>query len=73
MLCVKEGIFYLKKESPDYKIFSNTQKDKFLGVYYNLIEESFESFYNEIKELRGKKFIYMFSLDNQVDKSPFAK
>ena len=73
MLCVKEGIFNLENEGEDYKIFSNPKKDKFLCVYYNLVEKSFEDFYNKIKSIKERKFIYMFSLNQEVDKSLFSE
>ena len=72
MLCVKENIFNLKTEDPDYKIFSSNKNDKFLCVYYNFLEESFEEFLKEIKKLNGQKIIYMFSIDGKVDKSLFS-
>ena len=72
MLCVKENIFNLEKERQDYKIFSSNKKDKFLCVYYNFLDDSFNKFLEEIKKLKGKKIIYMFSVDNKVDKSLFA-
>ena len=73
MLCIKESIFYLEKEGVDYKIFSADKKDKFLCIYYNLIEESFKEFENEIKKLKNKKFIYIFSYNDTVEKSFFKR
>ena len=72
MLCVKENIFNLEKEEKDYKIFSSNKKDKSLCIYYNLIEDTFKDFLEEIKKLKGKKIIYMFSMENKVEKSLFA-
>jgi adenine-specific DNA-methyltransferase len=71
MLCVKENIFNLDVEKEDYKIFSSHKKDKFLCVYYNFLDESFEEFLREIKKLKGKKIIYMFSMDGTVDANLF--
>ncbi|MCC6323509.1 site-specific DNA-methyltransferase [Candidatus Nomurabacteria bacterium] len=71
MLCLKENIFNLEKEKEDYKIFSSNKKDKFLCVYYNLYDESFCEFVKEIKKLKGKKQIYVFSIDGKVDKDLF--
>jgi len=68
MLCVKENIFNLEMEEKDYKIFSSNKKDKFLCVYYNFIDDTFDEFLAEIKKLKGKKIIYMFSMDNIVEK-----
>ena len=73
MLCVKENIFNLKKEGPDYKIFSSNRDDKFLCVYYNFMDDSFEEFLAEIKKLKGKKTIYMFSVDNTINEDLFSE
>lgn len=71
MLCVKENIFNLENEIGDFKIFSSNTKDRFLCVYYNFIDDSINEFLTEIKKLKGKKVIYMFSLENKVEKSLF--
>ncbi len=72
MLCVKENIFNLKVEEKDYKIFSSNKKGLFLCVYCNFMVDTFKDFLSEIKKLKGKKIIYMFSIDNIVEKSLFA-
>ena len=72
MLCVKENIFNLEIEEKDYKIFSSNRKDKSLCIYYNLIDDTFDEFLAEIKKLKSKKIIYMFSMENKVEKSLFA-
>jgi len=72
MLCVKENIFNLEIEADDYKIFSSNKKNKFLCVYYNFIENTFNDFLEELKKLKGKKNIYMFSMEDEVDKTLFA-
>jgi|GEM_PF-74099 len=71
MLCVKENIFNEQKDEEDYKIFSSNKNDKFLCVYYNFIAESFNKFNEELKKIEQPKVIYMFSLDNNVEKSLF--
>jgi len=71
MLCVKENIFNLKKESKDFKIFQSNKKGKFLCVYYNFFDKSFNEFLKELKATNGKKVVYMFSLENKVDKELF--
>lgn len=71
MLCVKENIFNIEKEEKDYKIYSSNKKDRFLCVYYNFIDDTFNNFLAELKKLKGKKIIYMFSLDNKVEKNLF--
>lgn len=73
MLCVKENIFNLEIEEKDYKIFSSNKTDKFLCIYYNFIEDSFENFLDELKTIKSKKIIYMFSMKNEVDKTLFSE
>jgi len=72
MLCVKENIFNLSVEEEDYKIFVANKKDRFLCVYYNFLDDSFEKFLKEIKKLSGKKIIYMFSIDGKINSGLFA-
>ncbi|MBU4601108.1 site-specific DNA-methyltransferase [Patescibacteria group bacterium] len=71
MLCVKENIFNLKIEKEDFKIFYSNKKDKFLCIYFNFLEDSFDNFLAEVQKLKGKKLIYMFSLDNEIPKGLF--
>ncbi len=73
MLCVKENIYNLEKKGEDYKIFSSNKGDRFLGIYYNFIDDSFDEFLEELKKLNGEKIIYMFAIDNKVDKSLFSE
>lgn len=72
MLCVKENIFNQELVENDFKIFSSNKKDKFLCIYYNFIDDSFEQFIEELKQIKSNKIIYMFSFDNIVDKSLFS-
>jgi len=62
----------LEKENDDYKIFSSNNKNKYLCVYYNFSEDGIEEFIGEIKKIKSRKIIYMFSVDNEVDKSIFS-
>jgi adenine-specific DNA-methyltransferase len=71
MLCVKDNIYNLEKEGKDYKIFSSNKKDKYLCVYYNFIDNSFNYFLNDLGKIKEDKKIYMFSINNEVDKSLF--
>ena len=73
MLCVKEGIYNQKEIHEDFKIFESNKKDKYLCVYYNFISNSFFDFVNTIKQLKGKKIIYVFSTDDSVDVDLFAE
>lgn len=72
MLCVKENIFNMETENDNYKIFFSNNKNKFLCVYYNFSEDGLEEFISEIKKIKSRKIIYMFSVDNEVDKSIFS-
>ena len=73
MLCVKENIFNIETENDNYKIFSSNNKDKFLCIYYNFTDDGLKEFISEIKKIRVRKIIYMFSVDNKVDKSIFSE
>jgi adenine-specific DNA-methyltransferase len=73
LLCVKENIFNLEIENKDYKIFSSNNNGKHLCIYYNFIEDTFDDFLSELKKLTTKKIIYMFSLENELDKSIFSE
>jgi adenine-specific DNA-methyltransferase len=72
MLCVRENIFNLVVEKEDFKIFSSNKGDRFLCVYYNMFDESFDDFLKEVKKLKGKKKTYMFSVDGRVDRKLFS-
>ena len=41
-------------------------------MYYNFAEDGLGEFIGKIKKLKGRKIIYMFSVDNEVDKSIFS-
>ena len=71
MLCLKENIYNLKKEKDDYKIFESNCKDKYLCVYYNFINDSFEEFIDTLKQIDGEKIIYMFSMDDNINNELF--
>ncbi len=71
MLCVKENIFNEQKVEEDYKIYSSNKDYKYLCVYFNFIDDSFEQFVKELKQIKEKKVIYMFALDNNIEKDLF--
>lgn len=73
MLCLKENIYNLKEEKEDYKVFESNCKDKYLCVYYNFINDSFEDFLSTLKNLEGQKIIYMFSMDDRIDNELFEE
>lgn len=73
MLCVKTGIFNLiNNQSTSFKIYENNRRNEFLCVYFDVFgEEEISTFIKAIKNLNGKKNIFVFSLDNTVDESLF--
>jgi len=71
MLCVKENIFNLEKQNDDYQIYSSNKKDKYLGIYFNYVEDSFLEFYDELKKIKADKIVYVFSLGDEADKKLF--
>lgn len=73
MLCIKENMFNLFKISNDYKIYSSHENTKYLCIYFNTIDDSFDEFINKLKSIDGKKIVYMFSDDLNVDKELFKE
>lgn len=71
MLCVKENIFNIEKSSDDFKFYSSHDKTKYLCIYFNTIDDSFNEFIEELKNLEAEKKVYMFSDDLNIDKEPF--
>lgn len=70
MLCLKEGIFNLIKEEPDYKVFQ--QSNRYLAVYYDFANASLDELKEEMNSLKGEKVLYCFTVDNNgLDKSNF--
>lgn len=73
ILCIKENIFNLLKSSDDYKIYSSHDNTKYLCIYFNTIDDSFDEFIQELKSINGNKLVYMFSDDLNVDKELFTE
>lgn len=70
MLCLKEGIFNLNRETSDYKIFR--QGNRFLAVYYDFANDSLEELKDEMNALKGQKVLYYFTANAQgLDKANF--
>jgi adenine-specific DNA-methyltransferase len=61
MLCLKEGIFNLFKESEDWKIF--TYGGKYLAVYYDFPNTSLDELKEEMNKLEGLKVLYCFTVN----------
>ena len=71
MLCLKENIFNLEKKFDDFKIYSSHGKSRYLCIYFNTIDDSFNEFLEEIKSIEAEKKVYIFSDDLSIDKEPF--
>ena len=72
MLCLKTGIYNpIDEENPCFKLFDNNKHNKFLCVYFDFFGNNIHDFINKIRALNGEKFVFMFSLDENVDKSLF--
>jgi adenine-specific DNA-methyltransferase len=70
MLCLKEGIYDLKTETTDYKIFKSG--NRFLAVYYDFANASLDTLKDEMNALKGEKILYCFTVDAQgLDKANF--
>jgi len=68
MLCLKEDCFDLVKEVEHFKIFKNPE-DKYLGIIYD--DEGIEPFKKEVKKLKKKFVVYVFSLDESAREEEF--
>jgi len=68
MLCLREDCFDLVKEAKHFKIFKNSQ-DKYLGIIYD--DGGIESFKKEVKKLKKKFVVYVFSLDESAREEEF--
>ena len=68
MLCLKEDCFDLVKEAKHFKIFKNSQ-DKYLGIIYD--DDGIEPFKKEVKKLKKKFVVYVFSLDESAREEEF--
>jgi len=73
MLCIKENIFNLEKKADDYKIYSSHDKTKYLCIFFNTIDDSFNDFIEELKNIEAEKKVYLFSDDLNVNKEPFKE
>ena len=75
MLCLKEGVFEMKKEVTHkgvlyYKIFTGvnaTGQVKTFGIYYDLDDEYLDQMREELKALGGEMSAYIFSLAHNPD------
>ncbi len=71
MLCLKESIFNLKQETPDWKIFE--QRERYLAVYYKYASHTLDELKEEMNKLKGEKVLYCFTVDSHgLDETKFT-
>lgn len=68
MLCLKEDCFDQIKESRNFRIFTNNQ-GKLLGIVYD--DDAIEPFKIEVKKLKKRFVVYVFSLDESAREEEF--
>src|SRR3989339_687731 len=68
MLCILENAFELIQETPEFKIFKNT--DKYVGVIF--YEEAIEDYKKAIKKIDGHFNTYVFSMGDAPHPKKFA-
>lgn len=69
MLCLKENVFNLYKESEDFKIYK--QNDKYLAVFYDFESPSLDELKDIMNNLEGEKILYCFTLDTELNRNNF--
>lgn len=68
MLCILENAFELIEETPEYKIFKNT--DKYVGVIF--YEEAIDDYKKAIKKINGHFNTYVFSMGDDPHAKKFV-
>lgn len=68
MLCILENAFELIQETPEFKIFKNT--DKYVGVIF--YEEAIEDYKKAVKKINGHFNTYVFSMGDDPHTKKFA-
>ena len=68
MLCLKEDCFNELKSAQHFKIFTNNT-GKLLGIIYD--DDGIDSFKKQLKELKRKFVVYVFSLDESAREEEF--
>ncbi len=69
MLCVKEGIFNLFKESTDWKIYK--KNGKYLAIYYDFTGLRLNKLRDEMNSIKGEKVLYCFTSFAKLDSRDF--
>lgn len=68
MLCIKEGVYDLVKETEEFKILKNPQ-EKYLGIIF--YEDAIDDYKKEIEKLKEKIVTYVFSLGDDPHRAEF--
>ncbi len=68
MLCLREDCFNEINKARHFRIFQNNQ-NKHLGIIYS--DEGIEPFKKEVKKLKKKFIVYVFSLDDSAREEEF--
>ncbi|MEK6963622.1 MAG: site-specific DNA-methyltransferase [Nanoarchaeota archaeon] len=68
MLCLKEDCFEEYRKGHEFRTFTNGQ-DKYLSIIYD--DEGIEPFKKEVKKLKKKFVVYVFSLDESAREEEF--
>jgi adenine-specific DNA-methyltransferase len=68
MLCILENAFELIQETPEFKIFKNT--DKYVGVIF--YEEAIDDYKKAIKKIDGHFNTYVFSMNDDPHTKTFV-
>ena len=63
LLALAENTLYEQKTTDNYQIFKDKDKDVWTAVYFkeDVRPKFFNEFVDEVKELKGKKNVYIFS------------
>lgn len=69
MLCLKENVFNLYKETEDYRIYK--QNNKYVAVFYDFESPYLEELRIIMNTLDGEKVLYCFTLDTELNKNNF--
>ena len=70
MLCIKEGIYNLYKESINWKIFKTN--NNYLAVYYDFEKMNLTKLKNEMNKIDGNKVLYCFTYHDTLKKTEFS-
>ncbi len=68
MLCIREGTFEKVLEQKDFKIFKNSQH--YTGIIFDQL--AIPEFKKEIKDIRGKFSVYVFSFSDETFDEEFV-